>query len=49
MIGYEKPFRSWGVACLIKKVAFVTNSTGTIYQFAKGITSVLRREKMYLV
>ena len=38
MIGYKKPFRSWGRSLLDKKSAqpFVINSTGTIYQFSKG-------------
>lgn len=38
MIGYDKPFRSWGRSLLDKKTAvpFVINSTGNIYQFAKG-------------
>lgn len=38
MIGYEKPFRSWGRSLFDKKSSqpFVINSTGTIYQFAKG-------------
>lgn len=38
MIGYDKPFRSWGRSLLDKKtsVPFVINSTGNIYQFAKG-------------
>lgn len=38
MIGYDKPFRSWGRSLFDKKSSqpFVINSTGTIYQFAKG-------------
>ncbi|WP_366187431.1 sulfatase-like hydrolase/transferase [Flavobacterium ovatum] len=38
MIGYEKPFRSWGRSLLDKKSStpFVINSTGTIYQFIRG-------------
>ena len=38
MIGYKKPFRSWGRSLLDKKSStpFVINSTGTIYQFSKG-------------
>ncbi|PRZ25265.1 LTA synthase family protein [Flavobacterium granuli] len=38
MIGYDKPFRSWGRSLLDKKssIPFVINSTGNIYQFAKG-------------
>ena len=38
MIGYDKPFRSWGRSLFDKKASqpFVINSTGTIYQFAKG-------------
>jgi phosphoglycerol transferase MdoB-like AlkP superfamily enzyme len=38
MIGYEKPFRSWGRSLLDKKTTqpFVINSTGTIYQFLRG-------------
>jgi hypothetical protein len=38
MIGYDKPFRSWGRSLLDKKssVPFVINSTGNIYQFSKG-------------
>lgn len=38
MIGYQKPFRSWGRSLLDKKSSepFVINSTGTIYQFSKG-------------
>jgi phosphoglycerol transferase MdoB-like AlkP superfamily enzyme len=38
MIGYPKPFRSWGRSLLDKKssLPFVMNSTGTIYQFASG-------------
>ena len=38
MIGYPKPFRSWGRSLLDKKTSspFVINSTGTIYQFSKG-------------
>jgi phosphoglycerol transferase MdoB-like AlkP superfamily enzyme len=38
MIGYDKPFRSWGRSLLDKSATqpFVINSTGTIYQFAKG-------------
>lgn len=38
MIGYPKPFRSWGRSLVDKKSSkpFVINSTGTIYQFSKG-------------
>ncbi|WPR71337.1 sulfatase-like hydrolase/transferase [Flavobacterium sp. NG2] len=38
MIGYDKPFRSWGRSLLDKKSStpFVINSTGTIYQFLRG-------------
>ncbi|WP_281232159.1 LTA synthase family protein [Flavobacterium gelatinilyticum] len=38
MIGYDKPFRSWGRSLFDKKgqQPFVINSTGTIYQFSKG-------------
>ncbi len=38
MIGYKKPFRSFGRSLLDKKdsTPFVINSTGTIYQFLKG-------------
>ncbi len=38
MIGYSKPFRSWGRSLLDKKLSrpFVINSTGNIYQFSKG-------------
>lgn len=38
MIGYQKPFRSWGRSLLDKKSSepFVINSTGSIYQFMKG-------------
>lgn len=38
MIGYKKPFRSWGRSLLDKKSSqpFVINSTGNIYQFSKG-------------
>ena len=38
MIGYRKPFRSWGRSLLDKKDCepFAINSTGTIYQFSKG-------------
>lgn len=38
MIGYQKPFRSWGRSLFDKKqqAPFVINSTGTIYQFARG-------------
>ncbi|PWA07364.1 LTA synthase family protein [Flavobacterium psychrotolerans] len=38
MIGYEKPFRSWGRSLLDKKSStpFVINSTGNIYQFSRG-------------
>ena len=38
MIGYKKPFRSWGRSLLDKKSSppFVINSTGNIYQFMKG-------------
>jgi hypothetical protein len=36
MIGYDKPFRKV-VVCLTRiAVPFAINSTGTIYQFAKG-------------
>jgi phosphoglycerol transferase MdoB-like AlkP superfamily enzyme len=37
-IGYQKPFRSWGRSLFDKKAQepFVMNSTGTIYQFARG-------------
>jgi phosphoglycerol transferase MdoB-like AlkP superfamily enzyme len=38
MIGYDKPFRSWGRSLFDKNSSppFAINSTGTIYQFAKG-------------
>lgn len=37
MIGYQKPFRSWGRSLFDKTTKpFVINSTGTIYQFSKG-------------
>ena len=38
MIGYKKPFRSWGRSLFDKKrsAPFVINSTGTIHQFMKG-------------
>ena len=37
MIGYNKPFRSWGRSLFDKTtVPFVINSTGNIYQFSKG-------------
>ena len=38
MIGYKKPFRSWGRSLLDNKTStpFVINSTGTIYQFSRG-------------
>lgn len=38
MIGYKKPFRSWGRSLFDKKDAepFVINSTGSIYQFSRG-------------
>ena len=38
MIGYKKPFRSWGRSLLDKKTTepFVINSTGTIYQYSRG-------------
>jgi phosphoglycerol transferase MdoB-like AlkP superfamily enzyme len=38
MIGYKKPFRSWGRSLFDTKTSspFVINSTGTIYQFSKG-------------
>lgn len=38
MIGYQKPFRSWGRSLFDKKAMepYVINSTGTIYQFSKG-------------
>ena len=38
MIGYKKPFRSWGRSLLDKKTSepFVINSTGNLYQFMKG-------------
>jgi hypothetical protein len=49
MIGYEKPFKL-GRSLFDKKSSkpFVINSTGTIYQFAKGITSVLLMGKNVL-
>ena len=38
MIGYDKPFRSWGRSLFDKTTTkpFFINSTGTIYQFAEG-------------
>lgn len=38
MIGYQKPFRSWGRSLFDKKSSapFVINSTGTIHHFMKG-------------
>ncbi|WP_338407546.1 sulfatase-like hydrolase/transferase [uncultured Flavobacterium sp.] len=38
MIGYKKPFRSWGRSLFDKKSSepFVINSTGSIYQFMRG-------------
>lgn len=38
MIGYKKPFRSWGRSLFDtkKSTPFVINSTGNIYQFSKG-------------
>jgi phosphoglycerol transferase MdoB-like AlkP superfamily enzyme len=38
MVGYKKPFRSWGRSLFDKKTTapFVINSTGSIYQFARG-------------
>lgn len=38
MIGYQKPFRSWGRSLFDKKNSqpFVINSTGNIYQFSRG-------------
>jgi phosphoglycerol transferase MdoB-like AlkP superfamily enzyme len=38
MIGYQKPFRSWGRSLFDKKssIPFVVNSTGTSHQFMKG-------------
>jgi phosphoglycerol transferase MdoB-like AlkP superfamily enzyme len=38
LIGYKKPFRSWGRSLLDTKTStpFVVNSTGTIYQFSRG-------------
>ena len=38
LIGYEKPFRSWGRSLFDTKTStpFVINSTGTIYQFSRG-------------
>ena len=38
MIGYQKPFRSWGRSLFDKKheIPFVINSTGDITQFLKG-------------
>ena len=38
MIGYNKPFRSWGRSLFDTKSSspFVINSTGTIYQFSRG-------------
>jgi phosphoglycerol transferase MdoB-like AlkP superfamily enzyme len=38
LIGYKKPFRSWGRSLFDTKTStpFVINSTGNIYQFSKG-------------
>jgi phosphoglycerol transferase MdoB-like AlkP superfamily enzyme len=38
MIGYEKPFRSWGRSLFDKKAStpFFINYNGALYQFAKG-------------
>ncbi len=38
MIGYQKPFRSWGRSLFDKKssMPFVVNSTGTTHNFLKG-------------
>jgi phosphoglycerol transferase MdoB-like AlkP superfamily enzyme len=38
MVGYKKPFRSWGRSLFDKKgeQPFVLNSTGNIYQFSRG-------------
>lgn len=38
MIGYQKPFRSWGRSLFDKKTTqpFVINHTGNIYQFMRG-------------
>jgi len=38
MIGYQKPFRSWGRSLFDKKSSqpFVINSTGNMYQFSRG-------------
>ena len=38
IIGYKKPFRSWGRSLFDAKTSapFVINSTGTIYQFSRG-------------
>jgi phosphoglycerol transferase MdoB-like AlkP superfamily enzyme len=38
LIGYKKPFRSWGRSLFDAKTStpFVVNSTGTIYQFSRG-------------
>ena len=38
LIGYKKPFRSWGRSLFDTKTStpFVMNSTGTIYQFSRG-------------
>lgn len=38
MIGYDKPFRSWGKSLFDKTSVepFVINSTGNVYQFSKG-------------
>jgi phosphoglycerol transferase MdoB-like AlkP superfamily enzyme len=38
LIGYKKPFRSWGRSLFDTKSStpFVINSTGNIYQFSKG-------------
>ena len=37
MIGYQKPFRSWGRSLFDKTTTpFVINSTGSLYQFSEG-------------
>jgi len=37
MIGYKKPFRSWGRSLFDKSMQpYVINSTGNLYQFSKG-------------
>jgi len=37
MIGYKKPFRSWGRSLFAKGMQpYVINSTGNLYQFSKG-------------